>query len=91
MYSFDYGLELTFVSLVFKSPKPFYLRYGLKKVFGVIFNSNNFFRELYEEWFCYLIPCYEVVYRIKKMKLDSTNFYDSISDGKVIVVDFLLQ
>ena len=68
VYSFDYGLELTFVSLVFKSPKPFYLRYGLKKVFGVIFNSNNFFRELYEEWFCYLIPCYEVVYRIKKIE-----------------------
>lgn len=66
LYKNQFSLELITVNLIFKSPKPFYIRYVIKKFLGFIFNLNSFFRELHEEWFCYLLPCYEIEYIIKK-------------------------
>ncbi len=54
------------VRLVFKSPRPFYVRWAFKKTFQLIFNLNVWFKELYEEFFCWAIPCYEIEYVMKK-------------------------
>lgn len=50
------------VDLRFKSSRPFYGRYAIKRAIGAIFNSCRYMQELWEENFCYLFPCYEVRY-----------------------------
>jgi len=66
----NYNKELRFklerVDLFFKSPKPFYFRYALKKVIQLFVNLTSFTKEFYEENLCYMIPCYEVGYRLVK-------------------------
>lgn len=59
--------ELKNVKLLFKSPRPFYGRYGLKKIAQAIFNMNTYLKELYEENFCWLIPCYELRFELEKI------------------------
>jgi hypothetical protein len=54
------------VDLIFKSPKPFYGRYAFKSIIGFLFNSSIYMKELYEENFCYLFPCYEIRYQLRK-------------------------
>ena len=66
-YGTPLSLEVTKVDLVFKSPRPFYGRYAIKKLMGSLFNSCNYMRELYEENFCYLFPCYEVHYWLRRI------------------------
>lgn len=65
-----YGQALPFevvsVDLVFKSSRPFYVRHAIKRVLGSIFNSCNYMREFYEENFCYLLPCYEIRFRLRR-------------------------
>lgn len=61
-YDYKPQFKLSKVDLNFKSTPPFYLRHGLKRFVGIMFNSCNYLKELYEENFCYLIPCYEVRY-----------------------------
>lgn len=65
-----YQRELLFrlerVDLRFKSPPPFYIRYAVKTLVGRLFNSCIFMKELFEENFCYLFPCYEVCYRLRR-------------------------
>ena len=65
-YQNELGFELVSVDLIFKSSPPFYLRWGIKKVFQFVFNLNRYMMELYEENFCYLIPCYEISYALVK-------------------------
>ncbi len=59
-------LEILKIDLVFKSPRPFYGRYAIKKLLGGVFNSCNYMRELYEENFCYIFPCYEIRYQLRR-------------------------
>lgn len=66
IYQRDIKFEIFNVKLVFKSPRPFYGRYGLKKIAQMIFNMNFYFKELYEENFCWLIPCYEIRFEMVK-------------------------
>lgn len=61
-YDHKLGFSIVKVDLIFKSSRPFIVRYGIKRVIGSIFNSCNYLKELYEECFCYLFPCYEVRY-----------------------------
>lgn len=65
-----YGYEPTFaianVDLIFKSARPFFVRYGVKRVGGLLFNSCTYLQEWYEENFCYLFPCYEVRYVLRR-------------------------
>lgn len=61
-YGFKSNLAIKRVDLVFKSSRNFPFRYGIKRLFGSLFNSCTYMRELYEENFCYLFPCYEVRY-----------------------------
>jgi len=65
-YQKDLIFTLERVDLKFKSPKPFYGRYAFKSIIGYLFNSCSYMKELYEENFCYLFPCYEIRYQLKK-------------------------
>lgn len=65
-YQNDLLFSLMRVDLRFKSARQFYVRYALKSLIGSIFNSCNYMKELYEENFCYLFPCYEVSYRLQR-------------------------
>lgn len=57
------------VDLRFKSFPPFYVRHAFKKLIGSVFNSCGYMKELYEENFCYLFPCYEVCYRLRRVDI----------------------
>lgn len=70
MYGYKAEFRIVKVDLIFKSTRPFVLRYGIKRVIGSLFNSCNYFKELYEENFCYLFPCYEVRYILQREELD---------------------
>jgi ubiquinone/menaquinone biosynthesis C-methylase UbiE len=65
-YQKDLRFELIDVKLIFKSCRPFYFRYGIKKLIEKIFNLSSYTKELYEENFCYLFPAYEIKYVMKK-------------------------
>lgn len=65
-YHKELDFELMNVGLIFKSSPPFYLRWGIKKIFQFIFNLSGYMMELYEENFCYFIPCYEIRYELLK-------------------------
>jgi len=66
-----YQRELKFkiknVKLVFKSPRPFYGRYGLKKIAQTLFNMHVYLKELYEENFSWLVPCYEIRFEMERL------------------------
>ena len=61
------GFELQRVKLVFKSPRPFYGRYAIKKLFQMVFNLNRYAMEFYEENLCWMIPCYEICYVLRRL------------------------
>lgn len=66
-YNNDLKFVLENVDLVFKSSRPFYMRYGIKRLFGMLFNSCAYMKEFYEENLCYFFPCYEVRYRLRSV------------------------
>ncbi len=59
-------LSLLKVDLHFKSSPPFYIRYAVKRLFGILFNSCTYMQEFYEENLCYIFPCYEIEYVLKR-------------------------
>jgi SAM-dependent methyltransferase len=63
-YDVANSFELTAVSLEFKSTRPFYVRHGVKRVVGAVFNASTWLKEFYEENLCWLFPCYEVRYTL---------------------------
>jgi len=65
-YALLSGVQLTGVDLVFKSTRPFFVRHGFKRIAGMIFNSCRYMKELYEEFFCYAVPCYEIRYLLTR-------------------------
>lgn len=69
-YQKKLNFKIDEVDLIFKSSPPFYLRHIFKKTIGLFFNSCNYMKELYEENFCYLFPCYEVKYKLKRVDSD---------------------
>jgi len=58
--------ELSRADLIFKSSPPFYARHAFKKILQMVFNLNRYTRELYEENFCYLFPCYEIQFEMRR-------------------------
>ena len=60
------SLRLLKVTLVFKSSPPFYGRHAIKRAVGVLVNSCRAAQEMYEEMFCWMIPCYELRYILRK-------------------------
>ena len=65
-YGREICFELSLAELIFKSPPPFYVRYAFKKILQAVFNLNPWTRELYEENFCYLLPCYEIRFEMRR-------------------------
>lgn len=65
-YEYKVNFSIESVDLIFKSTRPFVIRYGVKRLIGAIFNSCTYMKELFEENFCYLFPCYEIRYILRK-------------------------
>jgi hypothetical protein len=59
-YGNDTAFRMTSISLNFKSSPPFYVRYGIKRLIGLLVNMSRWCKEFYEENLCFLLPCYEV-------------------------------
>lgn len=57
--------EVQDVTLNFTSP--FFGRYPFKKFFGSIINLFTYTKEFYEENLCYVVPCYEIKFELKKL------------------------
>jgi ubiquinone/menaquinone biosynthesis C-methylase UbiE len=65
-YQHTIQFDLISVDLIFKSTRPFFIRHGIKKLFGLIFNNIGYMKEFYEENLSYIFPCYEIRYRLRK-------------------------
>jgi ubiquinone/menaquinone biosynthesis C-methylase UbiE len=70
-YGYKAEFRIAKVDLIFKSARPFIVRYGIKRLVGSFFNSCTYLKELYEENFCYMFPCYEVRYVLRRQELDT--------------------
>lgn len=66
-YNMNLEFRLEKVDLIFKSSPPFYIRHGFKVLLGTFFNSCVYMKEFYEENLCYIFPCYEVRYLIRRI------------------------
>lgn len=69
-YGYESEFRLIRVDLCFKSSKRFFVRYGIKRIVGLVFNSCSYLKEFYEENLCYLLPCYEVRYTLRRSDVD---------------------
>jgi len=58
--------NLESVDIIFKSSRPFYGRHVIKKTVGFVFNLTTYLKEFYEENLCYIFPCYEIKYVLRK-------------------------
>ncbi|MBM3800840.1 MAG: class I SAM-dependent methyltransferase [Acidimicrobiia bacterium] len=65
-YGREAGFELSQAELIFKASPPFYFRHVFKKMLQAVFNLNRYTRELYEENFCHVFPCYEVRFEMRR-------------------------
>jgi hypothetical protein len=54
------------VTLNFKAPKPFYVRYALRRALGVLVNSSRLTQEWYEAGWTGMFPCYELDFRVRR-------------------------
>jgi hypothetical protein len=65
----DYGvakiLKLVNVRLRFRSP--FYLTYPHRIILEILINVNSWIQEMYEQNFCYIIPCNDVRYILERI------------------------
>ncbi len=59
-------MQLRSTRLVFKSPPPFYVRYGIKRLVDPVVNLGTWTQEFYEENFAFLCPCYELRFVLKR-------------------------
>lgn len=65
-YEGDTGFDLVSVRLEFKAAPPFYIRHAVSQVVGWLVNLTTLTQEVYERSFCYLFPCYEVEYVLRR-------------------------
>ena len=65
-YGFEAPFNLKTVRLGFKSYPPRYFRHAIKRAVGALVNSSMYAKELYEENFCWLMPCYEIHYGLQR-------------------------
>lgn len=66
LYGLNLPLKIDNVVLIFRGERPFYIRHMFGKILTALFNSSNFIKEFYEVNLCYLFPCYEIRYIVKK-------------------------
>ena len=62
-------IVLTNITFRFRSVKPRYILHIFKLFFALLINIHPYLLELYEESFCWLIPCYEICYKCSKKPL----------------------
>jgi SAM-dependent methyltransferase len=55
------------VDLRFKAARPFYARYLLKRLIGLVVNCSRYTKEFYEENLTAILPCYEIRYVLQKL------------------------
>lgn len=67
MYKRRPEFALLSLRLEFRTTPKFLFRRLLKKILTHIVNLNTYTLELYEEIFCYLFPCYEICYRLRRI------------------------
>lgn len=60
------GLTLTGVRLVFKSSRVFPAQAAVRRIFEAVVNCSTYALEVYEANLCYLVPCYEIRYDVRK-------------------------
>lgn len=65
-YYNDINFEIIDVKLIFRSD--FRLRNLFKRFLTFLFNSSTYMKELYEESFSYIFPCYEIYFVIQKVR-----------------------
>lgn len=58
--------DILSVDLVFGSYSRRTIRHWVKKIPQLLFNSSIFMKEVYEENFCFLVPCYEIHYLMRR-------------------------
>jgi hypothetical protein len=58
-------MELIAVRLGFNSPFP--LSRIVKRTVGPIFNAGRMLQEFWEENLCYVFPCYEITYTLRRL------------------------
>lgn len=66
-YQRQLRFTITGIELSFQTTKGQYVRSVLKKSFGLLVNSTSYTKELYEEMFCYLFPCHEIRYSMRRI------------------------
>lgn len=49
-----------------RSTRPFYVRHSAKRILGAVFNGTTWLKEFYEENLCWLFPCYEIGYTLRR-------------------------
>lgn len=65
-YQLDTQLVLEDVSLGFKAARPFYVRYALRRMVGVVVNCSRWSQEWYEAGWTGVLPCYELDFKLRK-------------------------
>jgi ubiquinone/menaquinone biosynthesis C-methylase UbiE len=58
--------ELVSATHRFKSSRPFYVRHAIKKAISSWVNLSRWTQEFYEEHLCWLMPCYELDYVLRR-------------------------
>ena len=72
LYGITPLFELVDVKLGFKSTRPFYVRHAAKRAIGVVANLGRWTQECWEENLCWLFPCYEIAYTLRRIEVDAT-------------------
>ena len=65
-YAAPLDFELTSATHRFKSSRPFYVRHAVKKILSSWVNLSGWTQEFYEEHLCWLMPCYELDYVLRR-------------------------
>jgi ubiquinone/menaquinone biosynthesis C-methylase UbiE len=66
-YGNSLAFEIITVDLGFKAERPFYIRYVLRRMIGLVFNATVALKELYEDMFSNIFSCYELRYQLRKI------------------------
>ena len=72
-YSRTPDFRVRSVTLQFKSPRPFYGRYAVKRALQTVINATRWTQEFYEENLCYLFPCYELRVQLERTAAPPAN------------------
>jgi ubiquinone/menaquinone biosynthesis C-methylase UbiE len=52
--------------LVFKAARPFYIRYAVRRLVGLVVNCHRGMQEFYEDQLAWIFPCYELSFVLRR-------------------------